>query len=373
MKAQKIDRINVAVTGLNSSQSPSPGIGVVHSLKMDSSARISIIALAYDRFSDGLHSLSLADQVVELPFPQHQPEQFFQRLASLSSKMRIHCLIPTIDAEVSAISRMGADLVKLGIRVLLPEEESLKKISKERLAGGGPFKTFSLPFSAVIYSRNDLLHYSRNLSFPLILKGPLGEAHQASSLMEAGVYFDSLAKSWGTPIILQSVIQGEEYAVACLASQRHEAIGLVAMKKIIQDDGGTTWAGITVQEQELNQIARNLLEHFKWVGPLEMEFIKEATSGRYYLIEINNRFPAWIYLATQAGQNMPLAYLKLALGKKIKPFEGYQSGMLYVRVADDLVTDLGSLAGLMTKGEWNCHEKREKGSLRKTYHRPQFS
>jgi len=191
--------------------------------------------------------------------------------------------------------------------------------------------------------------------------------------MEAGVYFDALAKTWGTPIILQSVIQGEEYAVACLANQRYEAMGMVAMKKIIQDDGGTTWAGVTVQEQELTQIARNLLAQFKWVGPLEMEFIKEAASGRYYLIEINNRFPAWIYLATRAGQNMPLAYLQLALGKKIRPFAGYQPGLLYVRVADDLVTDLGSLARLMTKGEWNCHEKREKGSLRKTHHYPKFS
>lgn len=373
MKKIKGDPINVAVTGLNSSQSPSPGIGVIHSLKAEGQAPVSIIALAYDKFSDGLHSLPLADQVFEVPFPPHQPKQFLERLAGLSPKVKIHCLIPTIDAEVAVISRMKADLEKLKIRVLLPEEESLKKISKEGLAGWGTCKAFSLPPSAVIHCRNDLLHHSRDLSFPWILKGPLGEVLQAYSPMEAGIYFDALAKTWGTPIILQSVIQGEEYAVACLANHRYEAMGIVAMKKIIQDDGGTTWAGVTVQEKELTQIARNLLVQFKWVGPLEMEFIKEAASGRYYLIEINNRFPAWIYLATRAGQNMPLAYLQIALGKKIRPFAGYQSGLLYVRVADDLVTDLGSLAGLMTKGEWNCHEKREEGSLRKTHHYPKFS
>jgi len=353
----------VAVTGLNSSQTPSPGIGVIHSLRIDPQVQVSIVALAYDMFSDGIHSLPLADQVVEVPFPQTHPELFLKKLGAITSRVHLDCLIPTIDAEVAAISHMEADLKNLGIRVLLPKEDSLRAISKEQLVGLEPFKSFSLPRSAVIHSRNDLFYQSQVLSFPLMLKGPLGEAYQAGSLTEAGVYFDLLARTWGTPIILQSAVQGEEYAVACLADQRSEAVGIVAMKKIIQDDGGTTWAGVTVQEQELTQIARHLIKHFKWIGPMEIEFIKETVSGRYYLIEINNRFPAWIYLATRAGQNMPLAYLQLALGKKVRPFDGYQSAMLFVRIADDLVTDIGSLARLMTKGEWTFHEKKKKRSL----------
>ncbi len=373
MKTSGNHRIHVAVTGLNSSQTPSPGIGVIHSLKADSREQISVIALAYDMFSDGIHSLSLADWIVELPFPQHQPEQFLKKISAFAAKVRIDCLIPTIDSEVGPISRMAEDLAKLGIRLLLPKEEALKAVSKERLAGWKSPKTFSLPPSAVIHSRSDLFHHAYNLGFPLMLKGPLGDAHPANSPLEAGVHFDALAKAWGTPIILQRTIHGEEYGVACLADPQHRAIGIVAMKKIIQDDGGTTWAGVTVQEPDLTQIARRLLQKLRWVGPLEMEFIREAVSGRYYLIEINNRFPAWIYLATRAGQNLPLACLKLALGEKHRPFPGYRSGILFVRVADDQVTDLDSLTHLMMRGEWNCHEKGKKGNLRKTDHHPKFS
>lgn len=363
MKARRIDQINVAVTGLSSSDSPSPGIGVIHSLRTVSSININIIAIAYDKFSDGIHSLPLADKVILTPFPQTHPEQFLKKLKDLVSKISINCLIPCIDVEVAVISRLSADLEGLGIRVLLPREDSLKAISKEKLVGLGPFKKFNLPQSVIIHSRNDLFYHSRTMRFPLVVKGPLGEARKASSLTEAGVYFDLLAKTWGTPVILQSAIQGEEYAVACLADRRNETFGAVAMKKIIQDDTGTTWAGISVKEPELIEIVQTLLKHFKWVGPLEMEFIKEVSSGEYYLIEINNRFPAWIYLATRAGQNMPLAYLRLALGERIKPFEEYQSGLLFVRVADDLVTDLGSIAGLLNRGEWDCHEKKKKRSL----------
>lgn len=363
----------MAVSGLNSSQSPSPAIGVIHSLKAASSARISIIGLAYDMLLDGSYSLPLADQIVELPFPVHHPEQFLKKLAAFTAKVHIDCLIPTIDAEVAVISRLEADLQKLGIRVLLPRENSLKAISKERLTEWPPIKPFNLPPSVVAYSRNDILPYSRQLDFPLILKGPLGEARQAYSVKEAGVYFDLLAKTWGTPIILQKFIPGEEYALACLADQRSEAMGIVVMKKIIQVESGTTWAGVTVQEPKLMEIAPTLLQHLKWVGPLELEFIKETASGRYYLLEVNNRFPAWIYLAAMAGQNMPLSYVKLAMGRKVRPFDSYQSGKLYVRIADDLVTDFQLLANLMSKREWNGYEEKEKRSLRKTVHRPALS
>ncbi len=72
--------MNVAVTGLNSSQTPSPGIGVIHSLRANSQP-LSITALAYEMFSDGIHSLRLADRIVELPFPQNRPEEFLKKLA----------------------------------------------------------------------------------------------------------------------------------------------------------------------------------------------------------------------------------------------------------------------------------------------------
>jgi carbamoyl-phosphate synthase large subunit len=52
---------------------------------------------------------------------------------------------------------------------------------------------------------------------------------------------------------------------------------------------------------------------------MELELIK--TSGNdLYLIEINPRIPAWVYLAVGAGQNLPEALVKLALGIEVEPF-----------------------------------------------------
>lgn len=366
-----MERIHVAVTGLNSSQNPSPGIGIIYSLREAPGARIYVTALAYDRFSDGLQAMNFADQILELPFPEQQPDEFLRRIAALHAADPLGCLMPTIDAEIPLLAAMRTELVKIGIGLLLPKEESLRMASKEHLAGWTPARSFRIPPSAVVHSRGEALHAERSLGFPLVLKGPLGEAFCAASSQEAAVYFDLLTRTWGTPVILQRAVQGEEYAVAALANRKSQAVGVVAMKKIIQDDGGTTWAGVTVQEDALRRIAQDLITRLKWVGPLEMEFIKEA-NGAFSLIEINNRFPAWISLATRAGQNLPLACLHLAMEREVLPFTGYASGLLYVRVADDRVTDLRSLAGLLTRGEWRRNEKKKR-DLRKTRDHQEFS
>jgi hypothetical protein len=47
------------------------------------------------------------------------------------------------------------------------------------------------------------------------------------------------------------------------------------------------------------------------IGASEIEIIKDK-SGRLYIVEINPRFPAWVYLAVASGQNMPEAAVKLA-------------------------------------------------------------
>ncbi|MBI4495960.1 MAG: ATP-grasp domain-containing protein [Deltaproteobacteria bacterium] len=360
--------LRVAVTGLSSALAPSPAIGVIHSLRAEP---MSVVAVAYDRLSDGLHSLPLADRVVELPFPSHRPEAFLKGLGAVCRREKISCLIPTIDAEVAVLSRLEGALGRMGIGVLLPPGESLKAASKEGLALRGSLPNCRLPASAVLQSRADLQRCARKLGFPLVLKGPFGGARQAGSPLEAGVHFDWLIRAWGAPVIGQIALSGEEYAVAALADRRHEPVGLVAMRKIVQDDGGTTWAGITVKEKELLSLARGLIRHFRWVGPLEMEFIKEASSGCFYLIEINNRFPAWIYLATRAGQNLPLAYVRLARGQEPRPWAEYECGLIYARVADDRITDLPTLAGLLARGEWKRHEEETvQGGLRKAHDRP---
>jgi carbamoyl-phosphate synthase large subunit len=84
---------------------------------------------------------------------------------------------------------------------------------------------------------------------------------------------------------------------------------------------------------------------------MEIEFIKSTKDGRYYLFEINPRFPAWCYLTAGCGLNLPARYLKLALGERVEPTLEYRPGMIFVRHATDIICELDVLEALTTKGE----------------------
>jgi carbamoyl-phosphate synthase large subunit len=83
---------------------------------------------------------------------------------------------------------------------------------------------------------------------------------------------------------------------------------------------------------------------------MELELIR-SNDDEFYLIEINPRIPAWVYLAVGAGQNLPEAMVKLALGMETKPFTDYKKGVIFVRYSFDLITDINEFEKLSMSGE----------------------
>ncbi len=88
----------------------------------------------------------------------------------------------------------------------------------------------------------------------------------------------------------------------------------------------------------------------KWRGGMELELVKSHKNERY-IIEINPRIPAWVYLAVGAGQNLPEALVKLALGMDVTPFVSYETGKMFIRYSYDLITDVREFEKLSTYGE----------------------
>jgi carbamoyl-phosphate synthase large subunit len=88
----------------------------------------------------------------------------------------------------------------------------------------------------------------------------------------------------------------------------------------------------------------------KWRGPCEVEVMK-ARGGRYYLMEINPRFPAWTFLSAGAGMNLPEAVARLAMGESIAPMRDFKAGTMFVRIAIDQIATLEDLQTITTAGE----------------------
>jgi len=92
------------------------------------------------------------------------------------------------------------------------------------------------------------------------------------------------------------------------------------------------------------------VEKSQWRGGCELEFIK-TRKEEYYLIEMNPRFPAWVYLANGCGQNHAEALVKMALGEEVKPFTQYVSGKMFIRYSYDMIVDISEFEKISTTGE----------------------
>ena len=103
-------------------------------------------------------------------------------------------------------------------------------------------------------------------------------------------------------------------------------------------------------------IANDDLQQRWW----NLEFIVENKTGKMYLLEINPRFPAWVYLATASGQNLPEALLKLSLNEPVTPFQTYDVGKVFERHSWDEIIPMKYIESLTIKGQLLDIEKGDK-------------
>ena len=342
--------LTVAVTGLNATDNPAPGVGVIRSLRAAATFTGKVVGLAYDALDSGLYApeLDLAGGYL-LPYPSQGVEALRQRLREIHAEERLDVVIPTLDSELPAFIALEPELRGWGIRMFLPTREQLELRSKVRLAELGVRAGLEVPAQRVLSDVADLYRPHVDLPYPLVVKGIFYGATVARAPDEAAAAFHATVARWGLPVIAQRFHEGEEYDVVAVGDGRGGIVGAVPMKKLLLSDKGKGWAGVAVRDPALLEAARRFFAATSWRGPCELEILK-ARDGRYLLIEVNPRFPAWCHLATGAGQNLPWAVARLAAGLPVEPMQDFRAGTLFVRISIDQIASMDDLQALATTG-----------------------
>jgi carbamoyl-phosphate synthase large subunit len=135
-----------------------------------------------------------------------------------------------------------------------------------------------------------------------------------------------------------------------LGDGKGNTISSIPMRKLYITDKGKAWAGITLEDETLIDLAKKFVAATHWKGGCELEIMRTA-DGTPYIMEINPRFPAWIYLTAAAGQNQPAALARMALGETIEPFTEYEVGKIFIRYAWDHITDVKEFQQISGFGE----------------------
>ena len=343
-------KYTIALSGLNAIDSPGPGVAVARGLKEANSFNARLIGLIYESLEPGVYMPDLFDKIYQIPYPSAGIDVLKARLEYINEKEDLDLIIPNFDAELFSFMKLESVLKRMGISTFLPTIEQFEERHKINLPEFGEKYDINVPASKAIFNASELNQLVSEFEFPMVIKGKFYDAYIAHSMDQAHIFFQKINTKWGLPIVVQKFVQGDEYNVTGLGDGNGNTIAAVPMRKQYITDKGKAWGGISIDNKELIKLTEHFISQTKWRGGFELELMR-TKDGKFHLIEINPRMPAWIYLAVGVGQNIPEALTKLAMGENVIPFDKYDVGKMFVRYAYDMIVDLNDYQTISTTGE----------------------
>ena len=333
--------MKIAISGLNNTDNPAPGIPVAKSLQENHE----MIGLSYDVNEPGNY-MNIVKKTYLMPYPSLGYKELQERLQYIQKNEGIEGVIPNLDAELPLYIKYQDEIEAMGIKLCLPSLENFKLRNKNRLGNLSGELNMTYPKTYEVSSVSELTECTKSSNFPLMIKGNYYKAYMSYNLESAIDNFYKISNEWGFPVLVQEVVSGEELNFVGVGDGKGELKGGIAIKKLTTTEIGKIWTGVTIKNDKLMQIAKDFVAFTKWRGPFELECI--VNMNQIFMIEINPRFPAWVYFATELGVNLPQMVINIMLGKDIQPQLEYPQNKMYVRYTGEFVTDFTDFMKLLS-------------------------
>ena len=337
----KTKPLTVAITGMNAlPDNPGPGLAVARCLREAYGDGIRIVGLGYDALDPGLYLGQYCDSVYLLSYPLNGADLLLERLTDIQAVEKIDVLIPCLDAELPLMVGLAEKLAELGLKTFMPDTLQFERRAKARLPELAEAAGIAYPEVKALANPQFFRTCEQDgWTYPLMVKGVFYDAKVVANPTQAVAAFHSIAQEWGLPVLAQRFVAGEEYNLAGIGDGRGNLLGEVMMKKRAVTTKGKAWAGVATADEHLADVARKLVAELQWKGPLEVEVMRD-TKGIYQLIEINPRFPAWIYLSHGVGRNLPALLLELAMGRPAPTLAEPRPGTMFIRHARETIVPM---------------------------------
>jgi carbamoyl-phosphate synthase large subunit len=342
--------VRVAVTGIGAFDVVNPGLGAARALR-NAPGIAAVYGFGYGALEAGIYQPNLFNACFRLPAAD-SPALLLERLAEIYARHPFDVLMPCMDQELPRFIAIQQRLRDLGIAMLLPSKNALDSRAKIALFSGklpADWGAFCIPESRIVRSEAEAVRAAMCIGMPCAIKGPLARCFIARSFDQIRTAWARLSGEGADRAIVQQYLDGEIFATAAVCDRGHRTIARTTIKKVAICSRGSTWSAVNVPNGVLEESFAAFLKHIRWTGPAEAEFIRDRLTDRFYLIEINPRFTAWIGYTATLGSNHPLLTALVALNRQTSAATD-DGAAVFMRSSIEVPVGPGGFAAFSTRG-----------------------
>lgn len=214
----------------------------------------------------------------------------------------ISLLIPFMDAAVVAIGKY----LTIHGGVWAPVMNTSLAVSLyDKILSADLFEEYNLPIP--------LTYKGGRPKFPLIAKPRYGVASKGIEVVNDVATFRRVLKEGNDYLMQQYFPDIEEFTVDCYITQKGHVV-CVSPRKRLEVSGGEVSKSVTVDDADVLAEANKTLARLRLRGAVTLQFLRDLTSGRLYLMEIDPCVAGGVVCSIHAGANIARFILEESQG-----------------------------------------------------------
>ena len=254
--------------------------------------------------------------------PRIDDDGYIPALRALVDEHDVRLVVPLTDLDQVVLAQSRDEL---GALVLLPDAETVERLGDKYLAHV-LFEELGIA-SPPTWLPNGV---PDDAAFPLLVKARRGfgsrHIYRAEDRAQLGFFLGY------TPVdsIVQACLAGEEFSIDVFCDLDGRCLNAIP-RTMIESKGGESIKGMTIRDESLIVLARDVAEKLRLVGPANIQCFREH-DGTHFVTDINPRFGGGFPLPLAAGGRYPELALALARGERPEPRLGdFREGIVMTR------------------------------------------
>jgi D-aspartate ligase len=319
--------------------------------------------------------------------PDPDPERFVASLVEVGKRFKRKPVLYFCDDSVLlAISRRRDVLEPYFLFILPPSEMVEDLVNKTKFGRLADKLHLPVPRTLVAMDIGTVDDIVRDIGLPCIFKpdsrhygwydlpmireeGRLPQkVLRANTPEEAAHLLTCMRKQVGQFVVQPFLGGGADHVYSFHAYYNRQAKPLVSFVgrklRTSPKESGTSTCLELIKDPEVDSLGREVLDKLHYVGPVKVDFMRDAVTERLYLLEVNVRHTLWNYLGAVSGINIPLAAWADLHGRPYAAPADYRTDVKWFALSSDITAFVREYRKEnLTWRQWLCSYRG-----RKVYH-----